>query len=624
MTIGAPSHTAPPVGARERHRRPVLVETPDAADNAPAARLLALQRSAGNRAVTALVRLGTDAPGPAAVRRVLVVQREPTRSDLLAALRASIAAADWKDVAVRLNGFNEADIRDLSARLSVAQATNTRAAVEEHLAGWPHQPLILQSLDAGRAQVARLGEIMHAFDAAATRGDWAAAAVQLTQLSDADMAHRLAPLTWQQKMELKAVCGDNARIPAAIERSETARVGRVFAAYEAAIRAHDWRSAVDQLNGMSQADIRTRVAALDDRALAALASAAQPGNARELVQAETTRRRPTEIDLDAVSPEEQERLQSLGIQLPTVSAGAVDPRSGASYVDRAVQAVGYSIYQGGFALYLNGIDMPVLVPEPYFDFGGGSYAPADVATYGSREEAVAAVPFGPQAPGQARPYAYYRAVGGLTVPTVFADATTPRTVQTARQAVRELVREVQHELVILAVTLVGGMALRAVLRRLVRVGGGEGEAAAGAELGTPAAQARRFAQQLTDEGKPVVANMGGAGAPHEPVDAININNQAVARRGIPNHVNADAADIGELFDPGTVDRVEAYRMAPEVVDWSRGVPGIKRVLRPGGTFTYRYQGGGNEDARLLERLLRANGFNDVQNLGDAVVTATRP
>ncbi|WP_239313407.1 hypothetical protein [Frankia sp. Cj3] len=165
------------VGPRPAVLRPQAVP---AARVGPAA-LLAPQRQAGNRAV--ITGLAEQRPGPVqrcgcdlrtdregtepavdeTVQRVanmpLVVQRA-SRSDLLVALKAAIAAGDWHDVALRLNGFNAPDIQRLAAGLSVGQTASTRAAVIRYLAGWPHEQPILDSLDAGRADVSRIDDAL--------------------------------------------------------------------------------------------------------------------------------------------------------------------------------------------------------------------------------------------------------------------------------------------------------------------------------------------------------------------------------------------------------------------------------------------------------------------------------
>jgi hypothetical protein len=113
---------------------------------------------------------------------------------------------------------------------------------------------------------------------------------------------------------------------------------------------------------------------------------------------------------------------------------------------------------------------------------------------------------------------------------------------------------------------------------------------------------------------PVVVNIGGAGASHEPANAININNQAVGRNEIPNLIREDGANIGNLFPPGSVDRIEGHNMAPGVVDWNRAAPGCYTVLREGGTFEYYYRGA-NTDALTLAQALRDAGFRTVTSLG---------
>jgi hypothetical protein len=92
----------------------------------------------------------------------LVQRQSPTREEMLLALRTELADAAtdpsrYQNVALRLNGFNRADIKRLTAGLSVEQMRGTRAAVEHFLAGWPEQQTILDALDgAARAKGARL------------------------------------------------------------------------------------------------------------------------------------------------------------------------------------------------------------------------------------------------------------------------------------------------------------------------------------------------------------------------------------------------------------------------------------------------------------------------------------
>lgn len=139
----------------------------------------------------------------------------------------------------------------------------------------------------------------------------------------------------------------------------------------------------------------------------------------------------------------------------------------------------------------------------------------------------------------------------------------------------------------------------------------------------PAIRARALAQSIGAKGEEVVANLGGAGASHEPKNAINVNNQAVSRKDIPNLVEADGSDIGSLFEPDTIDRVEGHNMAPGVIDWERAAPGSFRVLRSGGRFRY-YWRGANADAQACAKALKAAGFADVTVHADVLVTARKP
>jgi hypothetical protein len=136
-------------------------------------------------------------------------------------------------------------------------------------------------------------------------------------------------------------------------------------------------------------------------------------------------------------------------------------------------------------------------------------------------------------------------------------------------------------------------------------------------------KAQELAGVIAGKGEKVVVNIGGAGARHEPQAAINVNNQAVARKDIPNLVQADGSRVGELFKPGSVDRIEGHNMAPGAVDWTKAAPGAYKVLKPGGTLQYYYRGA-NADAQAAERALTQAGFKDVKNASDVLITATKP
>jgi hypothetical protein len=193
-----------------------------------------------------------------------------------------------------------------------------------------------------------------------------------------------------------------------------------------------------------------------------------------LVTAASVQRDEVAVDLEQVTPAQQAELASRGIRLPGASAAAVDPRRNGDYVDLRVNAVGFGIYLGGYLVYCDGLPLPVFVPDSDVDFGLTVVDTPDAAVYPDRTEAARATPFGPPAPGHGPPVAFYRgAGGGLVAPTTFSPATTPRFAECALRARRELAEQVQHDLVVLAISLVAGMALNALLNRIARIGGGD-------------------------------------------------------------------------------------------------------------------------------------------------------
>jgi hypothetical protein len=144
-----------------------------------------------------------------------------------------------------------------------------------------------------------------------------------------------------------------------------------------------------------------------------------------------------------------------------------DPRTQPLYIDKVCEAVGYGIYVGGFLLFVpQGISpYPILVPESMVFFGGGKAERVSDKIFDSRVEAE-------KAAGGTQPMrvAYFWGAGGRVVcPTAFTIDTTPTIVNTASYVVDELVKEVQEQLVVLAISIVGAMVGGAILTRLMRV-----------------------------------------------------------------------------------------------------------------------------------------------------------
>jgi hypothetical protein len=325
------------------------------------------------------------------------------------------------------------------------------------------------------------------------------------------------------------------------------------------------------------------------------------------------------VGVEVPTPEESEWLKQHGVDLPKVSDATADPRSHSDYVDNILNAVGFGIYLGGYLLYLDGFEMPVFVPESHFDFSVTGSNAADLAIYDSYSQAMDHVPIGPPAPGKALPHAYYRGAGGKVIaPTLFTEDTTPRVIKTAIEAKRLLGKTVSTELTYVALNIIGAMVLKAIIGIVARITSGKSVM----PLSPNALKARAMAKEIHAQGKPVIANMGGAGAAHEPQGAININNQSVGRKDIPNLIENDASDIGILFEKETLDQVVGHRMAPSVISWRRAIPGIKSTLKSGGSFRFDWRWSTPEAAEVT-RLLEAHGFKDVKNYSDVVVTAVK-
>lgn len=116
------------------------------------ASILRLQRLAGNDAVASALTRRENATSSANV--LGVIQRaNPTRAENIAALKNDLTDAEtdpakWKDVALRLNGFDKGDLRNICALIPDTQLQAARSAVERYLPGWPIQTAILGALDA--------------------------------------------------------------------------------------------------------------------------------------------------------------------------------------------------------------------------------------------------------------------------------------------------------------------------------------------------------------------------------------------------------------------------------------------------------------------------------------------
>ena len=211
--------------------------------------LLQLQRSAGNSAVLRLMngRRPTERPAHAAspprphpsVQRSATVQRQPTAAELDASYHQAVLDGNWGKAAEALNGFNTADITTRITALSHEQ----RVALYVGAPSWATPVLD------GVGRVDQTG----AFEGAVRRHDWTRAVSILARFNDADIATRVAALSGADRTAMRAAC------PEAEARVRSALLDLDF---RAAVAASRWADAAGSLNGFNDADIATRVTAL--------------------------------------------------------------------------------------------------------------------------------------------------------------------------------------------------------------------------------------------------------------------------------------------------------------------------------------------------------------------------
>jgi hypothetical protein len=160
------------------------------------------------------------------------------------------------------------------------------------------------------------------------------------------------------------------------------------------------------------------------------------------------------------------------------------PRDRDDYIDRRLSAVGYSIYLGGYQIYLSETPIPIFLPEYLVLEGVREAYSIGNRVYDDYRTAAEAARAAPPAAGVSDRFAYFRAPGGVVAPTFFSPVTTPRIIATIQTARASLATEVQEGLVILVATFLGGGILRQIAGRIVRVaaeGLGARSAASGAE-----------------------------------------------------------------------------------------------------------------------------------------------
>jgi hypothetical protein len=92
--------------------------------------------------------------------RVAPTVQRATRDELLAAYTEALARPDWSEVAVRLNGFNDADIKRLISRYSKAALNAVKKAALTVMPGWNAR--VVQPINARLAALMGSSSVLYA------------------------------------------------------------------------------------------------------------------------------------------------------------------------------------------------------------------------------------------------------------------------------------------------------------------------------------------------------------------------------------------------------------------------------------------------------------------------------
>ncbi|WP_046868090.1 hypothetical protein [Microvirga massiliensis] len=301
------------------------------------------------------------------------------------------------------------------------------------------------------------------------------------------------------------------------------------------------------------------------------------------------------------------------------------PRDNARYIDRIVTAVGFGIYLGGYNVYCEGIELPIFVPEHMVDFTLGVVSEASNDIFDSLDAAKAAAIGG----SNVKPaVAYFWGAGGAVVaPTIICPATTPQIIATMRDARSALVACVEEQLTAVALSIVGGMIIKAVISRIVGVRRGAKEPGS-APSKIPKIRAKNDQINVggaLEKGSEQFTNLN-------PVNPLS----GGATKGIPNHIKGSFEEIGEIFEPGTVKCIISNRLRfGDVKDWNAAAQGSFKVMRSGGRIGAGHPASGlnvwatADEVPVLLKAFQQAGFRDVKNVGTSagpgvVIQAIKP
>jgi hypothetical protein len=160
-------------------------------------------------------------------------------------------------------------------------------------------------------------------------------------------------------------------------------------------------------------------------------------------------------------------------------------------------------------------------------------------------------------------------------PTIIGPATSPQLYSTIIAARQQLAKEVQEQLVILAITMVGAMIARSILTRITKVRSG----------GNEPPRPNPGEGQGSTKIKPLNGQVSIGGG-FENQNGTNLNpikpGSGGPAKDIPNHVLGGMEDMAEKFEAGSVQKMISSRLRYVDVDWPSATKAAAKVMAPGG------------------------------------------
>lgn len=124
------------------------------------------------------------------------------RKELITAFKAQVSRGEWADAALRLNGFDDDDIKRLARSLTHDERVALSSAAFAAMPGFADRVTNALALVDNEPPTRKV--VMSALDASVTKGDWADVGLRLNGLSDDDLKRRLRGIKRAQRAAIAA------------------------------------------------------------------------------------------------------------------------------------------------------------------------------------------------------------------------------------------------------------------------------------------------------------------------------------------------------------------------------------------------------------------------------------